>query len=102
MEADLRRSLGEDLAGRRILQRRQWKLARARRLERIAAGLKLSLDVSCLAGGAAGIFEAVEIRLELVVGGAPILQLPVLRNEVWTRALAGLAAESQVPKAPAR
>ena len=66
-------ALAKDGAEIGLLHRRVGIFARARRLERIAAGLDLSLDVAGLAADTAEIFEAVVIRLELVVGDAPIL-----------------------------
>ena len=71
--AEAFRTLAEDGAEVSFLERRIGIFARPRRLERIAAGLDLALDVAGLAADAAELFKAVVIGLQLVIGDAPVL-----------------------------
>src|SRR5262249_57495785 len=67
------RWVGEQGGVVRLLHRRGRIFARTRALERISARLDLALEVARLAARPAQIFEAVVMRLELLVGCAPIL-----------------------------
>src|SRR5262249_17784836 len=67
------RPFPEQRAVVRLLHRRGRIFARTRALERISARLDLALEVARLAARPAQIFEAVVMRLELLVGCAPIL-----------------------------
>src|SRR5262249_9136309 len=79
------RTLAEQSAVVRLLHRWRRILARTEPFERIAATLDLALDVAGLAARATQIFEAVVMRLELVVSHSPILDSQVGIDE----ALAG-------------
>ena len=61
-----------------LLLRRRRIGPRARAFERVAAVLDLALEVAGRARGAAQIFELVVVRLELVIGDAPVLDRHVL------------------------
>src|SRR3984893_5984179 len=61
-----------------LLHRRRWIVARPRPFEWVSAVLDAALDVSRPAAGAAEILEAIVVRLELVVGDAPVLD-----RELW-------------------
>src|SRR5262249_44386049 len=56
-------------------------VAGARPFEGIAPGLDDAADVPGPSGNAAQIFEAVVMRLQIVVADAPVLQGHALRNE---------------------
>src|SRR6202022_1161267 len=73
MVAEALRALAEDRAEIGLLERWVGVFARSRRLERVAAGLDLALDVAGFAADATEIFEAVVVRLKIVIGDAPVL-----------------------------
>jgi hypothetical protein len=73
MIAEAFRALAEDGAEIGLLHRRVGIVACPRRLERIAARLNLTLDVTGLATDADEMFEAVVMRLQLVISDAPVL-----------------------------
>ena len=78
---------GEHLARQDRRQRRQRIFARAGRLKRVAARLDLPADVAGLAGNRRRVFEPVVIRLQLVVGDAPVLDRHIGGNEILAVAL---------------
>jgi hypothetical protein len=80
----------EDRAGLVHLQRRQWIVALPRRLERIAAGDLLALEIAGLAGDPELIFGAVVERLEILVAQRPIGEGRILRDRSRPVALDGL------------
>src|SRR6185295_284201 len=99
--AELAGGLGEHHARQ---DRRQWGeriVARARRLERVAARLDLALDVAGLAGHGGGVFEPVVIGLELVVGDAPILDRHVVGKEFLAVTLLVHGADLELHVGPA-
>ena len=67
------------------VHRRIGILARARAFERIAAVLLLAVQIAGLAADAAEIFELVVIRLELVIGDAPVLDRHAFRQNARRR-----------------
>ena len=79
--AELLRGLGEQRVAVALLLRRRRIGPRARALERIAAVLDLAVEIAGRARGAAQILELIVMRLEIVVGDAPILDGHVLRQE---------------------
>ena len=85
-----------------LLLRRRRIGPRARALERIAAVLDRSLEIAGFARRAAQIFELVVMRLEIVVGDAPILDGHVLRQEIGAVALRQVTAQHEIgrQKAP--
>src|SRR5207248_8518114 len=104
--AELLRRLLEERAGVCRLERRIGILARAWAFVRITAGDYLALDVARLAAHAVEVFEAVEVRLELVVGHPPVLARalrgPVIASVAGERAAARLEVPGQeAPREPA-
>ncbi len=97
LPAERRRGLGEERRGVRHLHRRVGILPRARALERVAAGDDLAFQVSRLAAHAVEALELVEVRLELLVGHAPVLAGPVLGHVALAVARDRLAARLEVP-----
>src|SRR6185503_19229575 len=85
--AEVAAGIREHHAGKDRRQRRQRVFAGARRLERIAAFDDLTLEIAGLAGDRGGVFELVVIRLELVVGDAPVLDRHVGGDEALAVAL---------------
>src|SRR6266571_597182 len=81
-------------------ERRQRIVALARRLERIAAGLYHAADVSRLARDRRRVFELVVIRLELVVGDAPVLDRHVGGDVLLAVALLVAAAHLEFHVGP--
>ena len=77
-------------------QRRQWIFVGARTFEDVAAGLDLAAKVAGLARRSADLFELVEVRFELFVRDAEVLQMHVVRNELLAVALFVGAAQAQV------
>src|SRR5713101_9806888 len=96
--AERLRCFGEQRAGVGCLHRRVRVLACARALERIAAGDDLALDVARLAGDAVEVFESVEMRFQLIVGDAPVLQGAVLCDLVLSIAREGAALRLEIPR----
>ena len=87
---------GEQSAGWVIGKRRQRVFAGAIALERVAPFNRGALDVARLARRAAHIFEAVEVRLELIVSDAPVLQVHVCRDEFLAIPLLHPAVQAQL------
>src|SRR5207302_5372010 len=87
----------EQRAGVRALERRVRVLARARTLERVAAGDDLAVEIAGLAADAVEILEAVVVALELVVGDAPVLAGAVFRKLALAVARERAAARLEVP-----
>ena len=100
MVAVVFRRLGEHLARQDRRERRQRIIARARRLERVAAALDLAIYVAGLARHRRSVFELVVIRLELGVGDAPILDGHVGRDEALAVALLVEAADLELHVGP--
>ena len=81
-----------------LLLRRRRVGPRARAFERIAALLDLAVEVSGGARCAAQIFELIVMRLEVVVGDAPILDGHVLRQELFAITLGQMRAQHEVAR----
>src|SRR6185437_2600002 len=94
---ELLRRLGEQGWSIGHVQRRVGIVAAARALERIAAGLLLPFQIAGLAGDAAEILEAIVVRLQLVVGYAPILDRHVVVRQLAV-ALNVVAAGEEVTR----
>src|SRR5207253_9697143 len=95
--AHLLRRLLEERAGVRHLERRIRIVARALAFERIAAGNDLALEVARLAADAVEMFEAIEVRLDLVVGDAPVLAGAIGRHLLLAVARERAAAGLEIP-----
>src|SRR5262249_9777505 len=95
---DRLRRLREERARVRRLERRIGILARPRALEARAPADDLALQVPRLARDRVEILEAVEVRLELLVGDAPVLHRAVLGDLLRPVALQGLRLRLEVPR----
>ena len=82
MVAELLGGLGEDQSGLRHDQRLVGIVVGPRAFERIAPSDHLAAQIAGLAGGAAQLFEPVVMRLQVVIGDAPVLDRHVVRNGV--------------------
>src|SRR5215510_5837546 len=71
--AQLVRGLLEQLAGVALLERLVGILVAAHALERVAARNESAAQIAGFARGAAELVKTIEVRLELVIGDAPIL-----------------------------
>ena len=74
---------------------------RARRLERIAAGLDLAVDIASFAGDRRGVFEPFVIGLKLGVSDAPILDRHVIGDEFLAVSLLVIGADLEFHVGPA-
>ena len=80
------------------LHRRIRIIAGAWAFEGIAARLDLPLQIAGLAADAVEIFEAIEVRLELVIGDAPVLTGAVLGELARPVAREGAAPRLEIPR----
>src|SRR5467141_2048267 len=98
MITQARRRFAEERPGVGGLHRRVRVLARARSLERIAAGPDLALQIAGLAADAVEVFEAVEVRLEFFVRDTPILARAIGSELVLAIAHERAAPRLEVPR----
>ena len=94
--AELARRLRKQRCAERLLLGRIRIGPRARSFEGIAAVDDLALEVAGLSASAAEIFEAVVIRLELVIGDAPVLDRHVLGQKAGAVAFGQVGAQDEV------
>ena len=96
VQAEVLARLGEHLAVRRHVQGGVRVRPAARALERVAARDDLPVQVARLAGGADVVLERVVVRLELVVGDAPVLDGAALGDLLLAVALDHVRAVAEV------
>ena len=77
-------------------ERRQREFVGTPALERIAAGLDVAAQVAGLAGSAADLFELIEMRFQLVVGHAEVLEVHAFGDELLAVPLFVGAAQTQI------
>ena len=96
MPAEVARGLFEQHGAHAALERRQRVLPPARALVGVATRLDDAVQIAGLARDPAQVLESVVIGLEIVVGDAPVLDRHVLRNEVRSVALDGMAPHLEI------
>ena len=96
VQPELAGGLAEELGGVDVLQRRQRKFIGAARLERVAAAHHFAAYHVRLARGAEHLLCEVEIRFELFVAHAVILDRHAVGDELPAVALFVVAAQAQV------
>src|SRR5262249_21892858 len=84
--------------GVRLFERLVGIFAAALALERIAAGHDRAAQIASLARGATELVEAAEVRLELVIGDAPVLNRHVVRDRLPAVTRQRLALEHEVAR----
>src|ERR1035438_1664518 len=98
MVAERGRRVAEDLHRVALLLRRARIFARARPLERISARLDFAAQIAGLPRDAREVFELVVIRLEFVVGDAPIGRRAIIAHDARAVTRDRTAARLEVPR----